>query len=80
MKKVIRRIEMSEVRARDACSVGLYTKGMTSREKNFIEKCLHFKHVNILSDGNIFSKSELSLKTIINSNIEFTFPNVVTTL
>lgn len=49
-------------------------------EENFIEECLHFKHVNILPDDNVSSKSELSLKTIINSNIESTFPNVATAL
>lgn len=49
-------------------------------KENFIEECLHFKHVNILPDDNVSSKSELSLKTIINSNIESTFPNVATAL
>lgn len=50
-------------------------------EKGIIEECLHFKHVDLLSDNSMtLSKPELILKTIIESQIESTFPNITTAL
>ena len=43
---------------------------MDDLENNFIEECLHFKHVNLLENKNI-STEELNLRTKIDSNFFF---------
>ncbi|XP_065642521.1 zinc finger MYM-type protein 1-like [Hydra vulgaris] len=52
----------------------------TDLENNFIEECLHFKHMNLLETTESISTADLSLKTIIKLKIEFTFLNVITAL
>lgn len=49
-------------------------------EDNFIEECLHFKHIYLCENKENTSAAELSLRAIIDSKIESTFPNVATAL
>lgn len=59
----------------------LYKDYPDDLEIGLIEECLHFKHVNLISDKlTALSKSEQILKTIIESQVESTFINITTAL